>query len=145
VESEMELESRTSGSTPRQVVNPLEKAGHVCFVCFDRPRHEKYAIQVPCLQTKHSREVLCYVTRRSVSSADGFAPSGKSSPVYRPLEDWEKFAEDDRAVYIRMVEACVQDLGRWKKWLPYYGVASVTEADVGALSPCVPVSDLPNI
>ncbi|KAH6641045.1 hypothetical protein F5144DRAFT_599709 [Chaetomium tenue] len=26
-----------------------------------------------------------------------------------------------------MVEVCFQHLGRWRKWLPFYGVVSVTE------------------
>ncbi|KAK0616666.1 hypothetical protein B0T14DRAFT_523591 [Immersiella caudata] len=128
VMSEMRRESMTSRSTPRQVTNPLEKAGQICFVCLDRPRDGQYAIQVPCLLAKQSRAVDHW-TQEMIPVPDGFVLTGNLSPVYAPLEDWEKFSEDDRAVYIRMVEACFQDLGRWKRWLPYYGVVSLAEVD----------------
>lgn len=64
-------------------------------------------------------------------------PSSKSRLIYWPIEEWEKAIEDDRAVYFRMVKTCFRDLGRWKRWLPYYGVVSVNEVTVSpALSLC---------
>ncbi|KAK0753009.1 hypothetical protein B0T18DRAFT_395806 [Schizothecium vesticola] len=37
--------------------DPLARAGQVCFVCLDRPRHGQYAIAVPCLKPSKERQI----------------------------------------------------------------------------------------
>ncbi|KAK5652267.1 hypothetical protein OQA88_10615 [Cercophora sp. LCS_1] len=68
------------------------------------------------------------------TAGDDNTPNGRPpprlEPIYRPLEEWEKAVEDDRAVYARMVETCFRDLGSWRRWLPFYGVVSVNEVTI---------------
>ncbi|KAH7187266.1 hypothetical protein BKA60DRAFT_602415 [Fusarium oxysporum] len=34
---------------------------------------------------------------------------------------------ENQDIYQRLVETCYQQLGRWKRWLPYYGITDVIE------------------
>ncbi|KAK0651051.1 hypothetical protein B0T16DRAFT_321149 [Cercophora newfieldiana] len=102
----------------------VDKAGNVCFVCLDRPRHGQYALRVPCLKPKAEREIRVFFAK---DEADDGSRVRVETQVYARMEAWEKMLEDDRGVYARMVGACFQDLGKWKRLLPYYGVVSVAE------------------
>jgi len=174
----------------------LARAGQVCFVCLDRPRHGQYAIAIPCLKPSRERQIQhrivftnsddeTYGNRDdefteipgdgSPDNAGGDSDAGvgeaatensgegssdnnledfetevetagddntrkrrpplKLEPIYEPMEEWEKAVEDDRAVYARMVETCFQDLGSWRRWLPFYGVVSVSEVTVSSSPP----------
>ena len=46
------------------------------------------------------------------------------------IEEWEKAAENDRAAYIRMVDICFQNMGKWGRRLPFYGVVRLAEVTV---------------
>ncbi|KAK3373054.1 hypothetical protein B0T24DRAFT_529119 [Lasiosphaeria ovina] len=37
--------------------------------------------------------------------------------------------ESDNAIYRRLVDTCYEYLGRWKRWLPYYGITDVVEVN----------------
>jgi hypothetical protein len=117
-----DLERSQAPPTCRQMVlslpslnkSQLDKSSTVCFVCLDRPRDGQYAVRVPCLKSNRGRKI-----RKGLVLLHG-----------KELVPWDAVLEDDRAVYIRMLEVSFQHLGNWKKWLPFYGVVSVTEVVV---------------
>lgn len=130
---DLERQKVSSGGTvsspaptlPSGTKTSLDKSGTVCFVCLDCPLGGQYVARVPCLKSNQPRKVRWW---RLVNIAE--SPQVKvtqRSPVYEPLQPWDTVLEDDRAVYTRMVKVCFQRLGRWRKWLPFYGVVRVTE------------------
>ncbi|KAK0718633.1 hypothetical protein B0T26DRAFT_741504 [Lasiosphaeria miniovina] len=49
--------------------------------------------------------------------------------IYDKVMPWECAIESDSAIYRRLVDTCYQYLGRWKRWLPYYGITAVVEVN----------------
>ena len=119
---------------PPPTKSPLDQAGTVCFVCLDRPRDGQYAVQVQCLKSKRGREIrawrIGFADEESPSDTPSQFKKRKKTPIYEPLQPWDAVFEDDRAVYIRMLDVCFQYIGEWRKWLPFYGVVCVTEVMV---------------
>jgi hypothetical protein len=74
--------------------------------------------------------MIQFTDNESPSDTPFHLGKSKGTPIYGPLEPWDTVFEDDRAVYIRMLNACFQHLGEWRRWLPFYGVVSVTEVMV---------------
>lgn len=118
-------------------LHPLDRSGTVCFVCLDCPRNGQYAVQVQCLKSGRGRKIIEWSLGDPDDESPSDAPShskqgpevktSKATPVRRPPQTWDTVLEDDRAVYIRMLNICFQYIGKWRKWLPFYGVVSVTE------------------
>jgi hypothetical protein len=51
------------------------------------------------------------------------------------MQPWSNACESDTDIYQRLVETCYQQLGRWKRWLPYYGITDVIEVKVRVKTP----------
>jgi hypothetical protein len=134
------IESFLLLTLPSYTKSRLDKSGTVCFVCLDCPRDGQYAVQVKCLKSKRGRKIRAW----RIGFADDESPSdtpsrfetGKGTPIYGPLEPWDTVFEDDRAVYTRMLNVCFQYMGEWRRWLPFYGVVSVTEVMVSLKTNC---------
>lgn len=121
---------------PPVIESPPEEASSVCFVCLDSHRQGQYVVQVQCL--KRWKETI--IARKRIKSADdesrshtpfGTRSNTPSHPTESPKVERVKgqpiLETDSTAVYTRMGEACFQHIGRWRKWLPFYGVVNVTE------------------
>jgi hypothetical protein len=50
--------------------------------------------------------------------------------IYEELNPREKACESDAAIYQRLKETCFQYQGKWKRWLPFYGITNVREVNV---------------
>jgi hypothetical protein len=44
------------------------------------------------------------------------------------------YYEKDSAIYERMLAACYQFHGNWKRWIPFYGIVDVREVQVRSSS-----------
>jgi hypothetical protein len=55
-------------------------------------------------------------------------PGGET---YEEINPKEMACESDTAIYDRLVETCFDHKGKWKRWLPFYGVTNVREVEVG--------------
>ncbi|KAI1847018.1 hypothetical protein JX265_006786 [Neoarthrinium moseri] len=52
---------------------------------------------------------------------------GKSITTYTKLEPWEMVCESDSQIWQKVVDAYYQHHGKWRKWLPFYGITEVFE------------------
>ena len=50
--------------------------------------------------------------------------------VYNNVKSTELAGESDAAIYERLMETCFQYQGKWKRWLPFYGIVDVREVNV---------------
>jgi len=50
--------------------------------------------------------------------------------TYGKLDPKENACESDAAIYQRLNDACFQYQGKWKNWIPFYGVVDVYEVEV---------------
>lgn len=98
---------------------PEEEAGkpepkQSCFLCLRGRRPIHYAIRIPCsrpgLGPRHVKE-------------------GRSLKRER-----RGYYEKDSAIYERMLAACYQFHGNWKRWIPFYGIVDVREVQVRSSS-----------
>jgi hypothetical protein len=120
---------------PSDTKSSLDKSGTVLFVCLDCPRDGQYAVQVQCLKSRRGRKIRAWRIKIIEDESPSFE-KGKRTPIYGPLEPWDTVFEDDRAVYTRMLNVCFQYMGKWRKWLPFYGVVNVTEVMVSSKRNC---------
>lgn len=56
--------------------------------------------------------------------------TGKTHRIFAEPNDGEGGVECDSAVFSRMRKKVYQELGAWKRWLPYYGILDAYEAEV---------------
>lgn len=89
-----------------------ERAGQGCFVCLESHGQRQHAVLVPCLRPTEPRHAR--YTR-------------KKTTIYKPNSVWDSAGESDCEIYERLLDTCYQHLGRWKRWLPYYGITEVQE------------------
>ena len=101
-------------------------AGQGCFPCLESPGQGQYTILVPCLRPTKARLV--------VEHSMIFTENEK--PIYEQIMPWDNACESDNDIYRRLVDTCYQHLGRWKRWLPYYGVTDVVEVTVQLNASC---------
>ncbi|KAH7123657.1 hypothetical protein B0J11DRAFT_615215 [Dendryphion nanum] len=78
------------------------REGQFCFICLRTEKLGQFAVEVPCF-------------RRFVGDQSGSI----ESRVY----------ESDTAIYQRMNDFCYKHLGKWKRWIPYYGIVDVHEVN----------------
>ena len=50
--------------------------------------------------------------------------------VYHEMGPKEMSFESDAAVFERLKWACFESQGRWRKWIPFYGITNVEEIKV---------------
>ncbi|PTD07681.1 hypothetical protein FCULG_00007204 [Fusarium culmorum] len=107
VERQSNHVERTSPPIPKDVPNLRERAGQGCFLCLETHSQGQYAVLVPMSITNQR--------------------TGKITTIYDPNSLWDSAGESDCEIYQRLLDACYQRLGWWKRWLPYYGIIKVTE------------------
>ncbi|KAH6994645.1 hypothetical protein EDB82DRAFT_502224 [Fusarium venenatum] len=95
-----------------------ERAGQGCFICLQSHRQGQYAVLVPCMRPTKPRQKR----KRTVDLR-----TGESRNIYKENSPWDGACESDYEIYQRLLDTCYQHLGRWKKWLPYYGITEVLE------------------
>ncbi|GAB0135109.1 hypothetical protein EsDP_00003458 [Epichloe bromicola] len=91
--------------------NIYDWAGQGCFLCLESPEEGHYAVMVPCIKPSTSRRIV----RRF------------KTPIYEKMQPWEMAYEADDEVWRRLVHACYQYRGKWKRFIPFYGITEVQE------------------
>lgn len=115
--------SHVAENTPKAgspMTDIQDRAGQCCFLCLESPQQGQYAVLVPCLRPAKARQV--------VGQSGFFGDNPK--PIYEKMMPWDNACESDNDIYWRLVDACYQYLGWWKRWLPYYGITEVLEVNV---------------
>lgn len=98
----------------------LERAGQCCFLCLSKPL-KQFATTVPCLRPTRPRAVKSTRTKLNGAILD---------KVYHKMRPREGAHESDADVFERLRWACFEHHGRWKRWLPFYGITRVEEVHV---------------
>ncbi|KAJ4243332.1 hypothetical protein NW762_014818 [Fusarium torreyae] len=94
-----------------------ERAGQGCFICLESHKQGQYAVLVPCLRPTKSRQMTARIEYYT----------GKSKLIYGKHSPWDSACESDCDIYHRLLDTSYRHLGRWKRWLPYYGITEVLE------------------
>ncbi|KAH8586944.1 hypothetical protein B0O99DRAFT_527752 [Bisporella sp. PMI_857] len=100
-------------------VSLSDRAGQCCFLCFERRKTSQCAVQVHCLRPTKPRRIKRI--RRS--------KHGKAIESYAKLHPREMACESDAAIYYRLKDMYFQYQGKWKSWLPFYGITNVREVN----------------
>ncbi|KZM28847.1 uncharacterized protein EKO05_0008561 [Ascochyta rabiei] len=90
-------------------------AQQLCFICI-RGKEEDYAVQIPCFRPDGRR------VRKEIKQENG-----SISQMTDSIKD-AKF-ESDSTIYTKIVDMCYQEHGKWKRWLPFYGVVDAREVE----------------
>ena len=114
-----DLPSDPSASNLQHSHAPQEEARRLkptkyCFLCLRGRRPVHYAIRIPCFRPGL---VTPYVRKE-----------GRPKPVRND------YSEKDSAIYQRLLAACYQFHGKWKRWIPFYGIVDVREVQVRSSS-----------
>lgn len=121
---EPQSESEYKKLRPTEAATPWTESAYSCFLCVRGKRQTRYVIRIPCHRAEHVRNR----TPKKVNKGGGsviFVPSperiiGYSEPESRTIE--------------RLVAACYQYHGIWKKYIPFYGITEVREIEVTTTS-----------
>jgi hypothetical protein len=97
-----------------------DRTGQCCFLCLESKQMGHYAVQVPYIRPTKPRRVL---SRRVASNGDGLL----GGETYEEITPQQMAYESDTAIY----DTCFDYQGKWKRWLPFYGVTNVREVEVG--------------
>ena len=113
------------------VANLFNRAGQCCFLCLEGRKSGQFTVQVPCLRPTKPRRIISQWLSQKASK------TGITSPVkalggvtYEKLNPREKAYESDATIYQRLKESCFHYQGKWKRWLPFYGIIDVQEVNV---------------
>jgi hypothetical protein len=101
----------------------LDRTAQCCFLCLERKNFGQYAVRIPCFRPTKSRRVLS----RLVCKSGGVQ---SEEITYERLNPKENACESDASIYDRLRDACFQQQGKWKWWIPFYGVVNVREVKV---------------
>ena len=97
---------------------PLEHAGgQVLFLCFDRVSRGQYSVRVPCLRPTRYRTPLQLKQANKKGHAEAIPPR-------------EKVVESDDHMIERMRETIESELGKWTRFVPYFGVIGAEIVEV---------------
>ncbi|KAM0692804.1 hypothetical protein Q7P36_007360 [Cladosporium allicinum] len=88
---------------------PLKHAGQVLFLCFDRVSRGQYSVRVPCFRPTRYRTPLQLKQANKKGHAEAIPPR-------------EKVVESDDHMIERMRETIESELGKWTRFVPYFGV-----------------------
>ncbi|SRR6266480_5462950 len=113
-----------------------DRTAQCCFLCLHKRKSGQYAVQIPCFRPTKSRRVISRllstkVSRSGVSQLEK-VPGGET---YEKLSPKENACESDAAIYHRLKETCFQYQGKWKRWIPFYGIVDVREVKVRLYTP----------
>ena len=93
-----------------------ERAGQRCFLCLKK-QGKQFAVAVPCCRPVKPRQIKIIELRNG-------------DEVYHEMGPKEMSFESDAAVFERLKWACFESQGRWRKWIPFYGITNVEEIKV---------------
>jgi hypothetical protein len=96
---------------------PLEHAGQVLYLCFDRGSRGQCSVRVPCRRPTRYRTSVEMKRAHKKGRAE-ITPPG------------EKVFESDSQIVERMRETIESELGRWATFVPYLGVIGVEIVEV---------------
>ncbi|KAK7581995.1 hypothetical protein V3481_014073 [Fusarium oxysporum f. sp. vasinfectum] len=119
VEEEVSIGISAFSLAKVETLDLRDRAGQACFLCLETRIQGQYALPIPCLRPTRPRRI----TRYTGLSTD----RNNRKPRYEKMQPWSNACESDTDIYQRLVETCYQQLGRWKRWLPYYGITDVIE------------------
>ncbi|XEV01629.1 hypothetical protein FSHL1_006916 [Fusarium sambucinum] len=120
IERQGNLDETTSLPAPKALPDFQERAGQGCFICLQSHRKGQYTVLVPCMRPTKHREMRMRIENSG---------TGESRTIYKENSPWDSARESDYEIYQRLLDTCYQHLGRWKKWLPYYGITEVLEVN----------------
>jgi hypothetical protein len=113
---------------PRRGERLPDQTAQCCFLCLQGEKHGHYAVQVPYSRATPSPRGARRTRQRSVNKDR----DARADPVVHEKRDSrENAGESDAAIYERLNEMCFRYQGRWRKWIPLYGVTDVREVEVG--------------
>ena len=101
-----------------------DRTAQCCFLCLQGKKSGQYAVRIPCFRPTESRRVACC---RLVLKSGGVQ---SEKVIYEKLNPKENACESDATIYHRLKDACFLHQGKWKKWIPFYGVVDVREVKV---------------
>lgn len=100
---------------------PYLASSQCCFICFDSPSRDAKAIQIHLKRPTKHREVRTWTTSRT----------GISKICYRDVQRCDWAVESDADVYSKIKKTSLSACGTWFGLVPFYGVKSVREVEVG--------------
>jgi len=101
-----------------------DRTAQCCFLCLQGKEFGQYAIQVHCFRPTKWRGFAC----RRIETEGKVMQS--ETITYKKLDPKENACESDATIYRRLNDACFRYQGKWKKWIPFYGVVDVREVKV---------------
>ena len=107
----------TTPNTKSAFVVNQEPAGQVLFLCFDRVSRGQYSVRVPCLRPTRYRTPLQLKQANKKGHAEAIPPR-------------EKVVESDDHMIERMRETIESELGKWTRFVPYFGVIGAEIVEV---------------
>jgi hypothetical protein len=98
------------------------------FMCYS-PKNlrgdDGYAVRIRC--SRPSRQVF----KEYLKDKDGKPlKNDDGTPKTRKKYIERRAFESDSAIYEKLNAACYQHRGRWKRWIPFYGIVDVREVQV---------------
>ncbi|PSN73180.1 hypothetical protein BS50DRAFT_181199 [Corynespora cassiicola Philippines] len=88
------------------------QAGQCCFLCLQGKNFAQHAVRIPCFRSAKTHRDGLLGRKKKTRSGDEITKSD---------------SESDFSVYQKLVEACYQYQGKWKRWVPFYGPVDVRE------------------
>ncbi|KAF5670072.1 hypothetical protein FHETE_4755 [Fusarium heterosporum] len=123
IERQGDLDDRTFLPAFKKVPDLQERAGQGCFICLESHHQGQYAVLVPCLRPTKFRQIIGHIRDHT----------GDSKLIYEQDSSWDSACESDCEIYHRLLDMCYRHLGRWKRWLPYYGIIEVLEVEFAGI------------
>ncbi|KAJ5059439.1 hypothetical protein J3E74DRAFT_347604 [Bipolaris maydis] len=100
-----------------------DRTAQCCFLCLRGKKSGQYAVRLHCFRPIKWRR---FARRQLVNKSGGIQSEKK---IYEKLDPKENARESDAAIYQRLNDACFQYHGKWKHWIPFYGVVDVHEVE----------------
>lgn len=107
------------------------RSGQCCFLCLKRRKSGHFAVQIPCLRPSEPRKIKNRRFQRKMNANATFSFENVVKDVtYEALDPLQSACESDHDIYKRLREAAFQHHGKWKQWIPFYGINDVQEVTV---------------
>lgn len=118
--AENQLEERDSVENAQQPITGESGPQHTIFLCLRGNGQEEYALQTLCQRSGRIKISI-------------FQDENDDCQVVFTEENCPPF-DDDATIYQKLNVACYKHYGRWKRWVPFYGIVDAHEVTVSAWS-----------